>query len=111
MKRSSVVATVVMGVVIIYLLTAYISIRSVSKPDLTQTDAVELLGHIGTAFDSKNVDGVLSYAAPDAKVAGRELADIHDLLHRGFVAMKNPHVEFSNVDFSKRDAQTAVLHF
>src|SRR5438105_2123545 len=102
MRRSSVIALVVMGVVIVYLVTAFISIRSISKPDLTQADAVDLLNRIGAAFDSKSVDGVLSYAAPDAKVAGRELSEIHDLLHRGFSAVKDPHVEFSNVEFLKR---------
>lgn len=111
MKRSSIVALCVMAAVVIYLATAYIGLRSVSKPDLTQADAVNLLNSIGTAFDSKSVDGVLSFAAPDAKVAGKELTEIHSLLHQGFGAMKSPHVEFSNVEFLKRDERTAVLHF
>src|ERR1041385_4891204 len=108
MKRSSIVALIVMGVVVVYLAAMYISVRSVSKPDLTQSDAIELLNHIGAAFDSKSVDGVLSYAAPDAKVAGQDLSRIHSLLHQGFAAMKSPHVEISNVDFQKRDERTAV---
>jgi hypothetical protein len=111
MKRSSIIMLIVAGVLLIYLATIYISISSTSKPQLTQQDAVTLLNGLAKAFDTSSTEGVLSYAAPDAKVAGKELDDIRQLLRRGFAAMKDPHVEFANLNYEKRDDTTVYLRF
>lgn len=111
MKRSSLVALIVCGILLVYLGTVYFSVQSQSKPNFTQQDAVAFLNRLAQAFDSSSTEGVLSFAAPDAKVAGRDLDDIRQLLHRGFAAMKEPHVQFANLSFEKRDETTAYLRF
>src|SRR4051812_18385460 len=111
MKRSSLIALIVAGILLIYLGTIFFSVQSASKPDLTQQDSVDLLNRLAKAFDASSTEGVLSFAAPDAKVAGKELDDIRQLLRRAFTAMKDPHVQFSDLNYDKRDPTTVYLRF
>ncbi len=111
MKRSSLIALIVAGILLVYLGTIFFSVQNASKPDLTQQDSIELLNRLAKAFDASSAEGVISFAAPDAKVAGRELDDIRQLLRRAFTAMKEPHVQFSDVNYEKRDPTTVFLRF
>lgn len=111
MKRSSLIALIVCGILLVYLGTVFFSIQSQSRPDFALKDATEFLERLALAFDSGSTEGVLSFAAPDAKVAGRDLDDIRRLLRRGFAAMKEPHVQFANLNLDKRDESTAYLRF
>jgi hypothetical protein len=111
MKRSSLVALIVCGILLVYLGTVYFSVQSQSRPNFTQQDAVAFLDRLARAFDASSTEGVLAFAAPDAKVAGRDLDNIRQLLHQAFAAMKQPHVQFSNLSFDKRDETTAYLRF
>jgi hypothetical protein len=111
MKRSSLITLIVCGILLVYLGTVFFSVQSQSRPDFTQQDAVAFLDRLAKAFDAGSTEGVLSFAAPDAKVAGRDLDDIRQLLHRAFYNIKDPHVQFSNLNFDKRDETTAYLRF
>jgi hypothetical protein len=111
MKRSSLIALIVCGILLVYLGTVYYSVSSQSKPDFTQQDAQAFLNRLAQAFDSGSTEGVLSFAAPDANVAGKTLDDTRQLLHRGMAAMKEPHVEFTNLTYQKRDDTTVNLRF
>jgi len=111
MKRSSIIMLVVAGILLIYLGTIYFSISAASKPQLTQEDAVALLNGLAKAFDSSSTGGVISYAAPDAKVAGKELEDARQLLQRAFRFMKDPHIEFKDLNYEKKDETTVYLRF
>jgi hypothetical protein len=98
-------------VLLVYLVTVFVSVSRTSKPDFTPADATDMLNRLGHAFASSSVEGVLSFAAPDAKVAGRNLEEIRKLLHRAYGALRDPRVEFRHVEFERQNGETVVLHF
>jgi len=68
----------------VFLIVVYIPLKTGSQPEFTEKDAHKMLGDLAAAFARESVDGVLSFAAPDAKIAGRNLRIIHTYLRRAF---------------------------
>lgn len=101
MQKSSKIILLVCGILLIYLVTVIYSYKSQSQPEFEQEDAAHMMTALGKAFMSSSTEGVLSFAAPDAKVAGRDLEEMRGLLQRAFRAMKNPQVDFSELTFSR----------
>src|SRR4051794_31320737 len=97
MRRSSMIILGVCLFLLILLVMIYVPLHNQSKPEMTQEDAVKMLNDLGDAFQRGSASGVLSFASPDAKVAGRDLDNIRTLLNQAFRAMKNPKVEWENV--------------
>ena len=102
MRQSSKILLVICGVLLIYIVTLIVSVQRASLPEFGPEDATAMMNRLASAFDSSSTEAVLSFAAPDAKVAGRQLDDIRDLLHRAFGAMKSPHVEISDLHYDKQ---------
>jgi hypothetical protein len=108
MRRSSIIILGVCLFLLILLVMIYVPLRSQSKPEMTQQDAEKMLNDLGDAFQRESSSAVLSFASPDAKVAGRDLENIRSLLNQAFHAMKNPKVEWENVAFSHEGAEVHV---
>lgn len=111
MRRSSIIILAVCVLLLVYLATVFVSVQSTSKPDFGPKDATAMLNQLGRAFNAASVDGVLSFAAPNATVAGRDLKEIHRLLHQAFTAMKNPLVRFDDVQYQRVNDTTVRLTF
>lgn len=110
MRTSSKIMLAACAALLLFLLTVYLPRRNASRPDITEQDARTMLTDLADAFERKSVSDVLSFAAPDAKVAGRELTQIRALLQRGFQYVKNPHVAFQDVRYT-RSGETVSLRF
>lgn len=111
MRRSSIIILGVCFLLLVYLATVVVSVQSTSKPEFGPKDATEMLNQLGRAFNSASVDGVLSFAAPNATVVGKNLTDIHRLLHQAFMNMRSPLVRFDDVQYQRVDATNARLTF
>jgi len=108
MRRSSIIILGVCLFILVFLAMVYIPLRGQSKPEMTQEDAVKMLNDLGDAFQRESSSAVLSFASPDAKVAGRDLDNIRALLNQAFRAMKNPKVEWENVAFTHEGAEVHI---
>jgi hypothetical protein len=110
MQRSSKIALGVCFVLLVGLVTLFVQYRMESQPDLSEQDARLMLDRLAEAFARGSTERVLSFAAPDAKVAGRDLEEIRSLLQRGFRYMKNPELTYKNFQYVRR-GETVHLRF
>src|SRR5262249_42335310 len=108
MRTSSKIILALCVPLAILLVTLFIHISSESQPDLTEKDANALLARLAKAFFHENVGEVLSFAAPEAKVAGQTLETIRDYLRRAFASAHNLDVEFKDVQY-KRSGDEVTL--
>ncbi len=76
-----------------------IPLKQQSKPVMTEEVATKMINDLKSAFEAESTEQVVSFAADDAVVAGRDLSQIKDMLHQAFRAMKKPQVEFANIKF------------
>jgi hypothetical protein len=109
-RRSSKIILAICGFILAFLISIYAPILYASKPEYTEKDAHEMLAKMVRAFEGESVEGVLSFVAPDAKVAGRDLERIRALLHQAFRYIRNGHVQYSKLFFS-RSGETVTLRF
>jgi hypothetical protein len=110
MRRTSKIVLGICFVLLVVLVTLFVQYRMESQPDLSERDARVMLDRISEAFQRGSAERVLSFAAPDAKVAGRDLEEIRSLLQRGFRYMKNPELTYKNFQYSRR-GETVNLRF
>jgi hypothetical protein len=108
MKRSSKMMLIACGLIVVLLAAVYIPILSETQPQLTEKGASEMLGRLADAFYRKNASDVVSFAADDAKVAGRTLQTMHDYLKRAFANTKDLDVRFTDLRYS-RQGETVTL--
>jgi hypothetical protein len=108
MRRSSIIILGVCLFLLILLVMIYVPLHNQSKPELTQQDAEKMLRDLGDAFQRESSSAVLSFASPDAKVAGRDLENIRTLLNQAFHAMKDPKVEWENVALNREGPEVHV---
>jgi hypothetical protein len=108
MRTSSKIILALCIPLLILLVTLFIHISSESQPELNEKDANALLARLAKAFLHENVGEVLSFAAPDAKIAGQTLETIRDYLRRAFASSHNLDVEFRDVQY-KRSGDEIIL--
>jgi hypothetical protein len=101
MRKSSVIILCVCAFLAIYVAWVYVGIRSTSKPEFKQQDAQTMLNDLADAFQDKSTNRVLSFASPDALVAGRKLEQIRTLLGRTWGVVKDPKVEMRNLVYTR----------
>src|SRR5205823_2518377 len=89
-------------VIIIFLVAFYIGAQRESKSEINEQEARQLLDRLAQAFHRENVNEVLSFASPDAVIAGKKLREIHSYLSRGFTQTKDLQVRFDNVQYSRK---------
>ena len=82
MRRSSKIILAVCLVLAVVLAAVFVPMFLVTQPDFTEKDANEMLTKLAEAFHRKSTSDVLSFAAPDAVVAGRVIAP-EDLYGKG----------------------------
>src|SRR5437879_321853 len=99
MKRSSKIILAICIILVVLLAAIYAPILTDTQPEMTPADAQKMLNNLADAFVRKNVADVLSFASPDAKVAGRKLESMRDLLHRFFAYAKHLEVQFRDVQY------------
>jgi hypothetical protein len=97
MRRSTKIFIAICAFALVYVIMVYMQVAGISKKEFKQADAVQFLNDIGEAFKREDSSAVLSFAWPDATVAGQDLKQIRDLLRRAFAQMKNPKVQYSDV--------------
>jgi hypothetical protein len=108
MRRSSKVILVLSFLLAALLVSIYAPLIHESQPDFTQQDAHEMLGGLAAALDAENTNKVVSFAAPDADIAGRNVKTIRDYLRRGFGFARNLSVTFNDVRYA-RQGETVEL--
>jgi hypothetical protein len=102
MRKSSIIILSVCAFLLVYVVWVYIGIRSTSKPEFKQQDAQKMLNDLADAFQDKSTNRVLSFASPDALVAGRKLEQIRTLLGRVWGYVKDPAVEMRNLNYERK---------
>ena len=108
MRRESKIILIVCGVLAVVLFAVYYPLLSDSQPDFSRKDSEQMLGRLSNAFERKNVNDVLSFAFPDATVAGRNLKAINDMLVKGFAQTRDLQVRFDNVDYQREGDKVLV---
>ena len=108
MKTSSKILLGISIALLILLVTLFTQYLNETEPDLTEPQARVMLDKLAKAFFHENVGEVLSFAAPDAKVAGRTLEQIRDYLRRAFSQSHNLEVRFRDVQY-QRHGNTVTL--
>ena len=108
MKRTSMIALGVCAFLVAYLLMVFIPLKNQNEPDMTADRAAQMLNNLAVAFQDSSTDRVLGFAAPDAKIAGRDLDNIRKLLQAAFREMKQPKVDWSDVKFDKTGSQAHI---
>src|SRR2546423_8155523 len=101
MQRSSKIILGICIVLAVVLAAIYIPILSDTQPDLSPDEAQKMLNGLADSFIRKSVRDVLSYASPDAEVAGKKLQEIRDLLRKFFGFAKNLQVQFRDTHFRR----------
>src|SRR5437868_2363475 len=100
MRKESKIVLGICVVIIIFLVAFYIGAQKESNPEINEQQAKQMLDRLAQAFHRENVNEVLSFASPDATIAGKKLKQIHDYLSRGFTQTKDLQVRFDNVQYS-----------
>jgi len=108
MRTSSKIILALCVPLAVLLITLFIHISSESQPELSEKDANELLSQLARAFFHEDVNEVLSYASPDAKIAGRTLEIIRDYLRRGFASAQHLEVQFKDVQYQKKGEEVIL---
>jgi ketosteroid isomerase-like protein len=97
MRRSSKIYLAICAFALVYIVMVYMQVAATSRKDFTREDAVIFMKELSEAFQREDASAVLSFAWDDAKVAGQDLAQIRNLLHQVFANMKDPKIEYRDV--------------
>jgi hypothetical protein len=97
MRRSSKIALAICAFIVVYFAMVMIQLSGQSRKEFTQTDATNFLHDLGEAFKRSDASACVSFAWPDAKVAGEQLEFANNLLRNFFQQAKDPHVDFREV--------------
>ncbi len=89
------------GVIVVLLAAVYVPILTETQPQMTEKDANAMLDQLADAFYRKNANDVVSFAADDAKVAGRTLHTMHEYLKRALANVRDMDVRFTDTRYSK----------
>ena len=101
MRKESKIALGICIVIIVFLVAFYIGAQKESMPEINEQQAKQMLDRLALAFHRENVNEVLSFASPDAVIAGKKLREIHSYLSRGFTQTKDLQVKFEEVQYSR----------
>ena len=101
------IAIGVLALLFVYLLMVTIPLKKQSKPVMTEEVALKMIDDLKSAFEAESTEQVVSFAADDAVVAGKDLSQIRDMLHQAFRLMKKPKVEFINTRFDTEGKEKA----
>jgi hypothetical protein len=102
MRRESKLILGICVVIIVFLVAFYIGAQRESQPEINEQQAKQMLDRLAQAFHKENVNEVLSFASPDAIVAGKKLKEIHSYLSRGFTQTKDLQVRFEDVQYDRK---------
>lgn len=108
MRRSSKIALGVCAFTLIYLLMVYFQLANQSRKEFTQADGTQFLHDLGEAFQRSDASACVSFAFPDATVAGQKLKEIQSLLHNAFQNIKDPKVDYKDVKVETAEDQATV---
>src|SRR5438309_2076831 len=103
MRRSSKIILAICFVLVAALVAVYVPAIMESQPEMSPKLAQEMLDKLADAFARKNVGDVVSFASPDAQIAGRKLKDLQDYLKKGFANVKNLKVEFRDLKYTRNN--------
>src|SRR2546423_12597258 len=109
MQRQSKIILAVCGVLAVLLIADLVPLMSESRPEFREKDGKEWLSKLADAFLRKNVNDVLSFAYPDAIVAGKTLKAMDGYLRQGMAATQHLDVQFTDVIYS-RDGNKVTLN-
>lgn len=101
MQKTSKIALGICFLIVAFLVAFYVGAMRESMPEMTENDAHAMLDKLAFAFHQESADKVISFASPDAKVAGHTLEQIHKLLTRAFTQTRNLEVVFENVVYTR----------
>ncbi len=101
MQRSSKIILAVCAALLVLIVAYFVPLFSESKPEFNEKDSKEWLSKLGDAFARKNVNDVVSFAYPDAVIAGRTLRQMEEYLRRGVGQTQHLAVEFTDVDYHR----------
>ncbi len=108
MRRSSKIILIACGVLAVLLAAVFVPILTANEPEMGPKEAQKMLDDLAHAFVRKNAEAVISFASPDARVAGRKLEEIRDLLKKFFGYAKNLDVQFQNTKYDRK-GNTIIL--
>jgi hypothetical protein len=108
MHRSSKIVLAILAFLLAYFLMVFLQLNSQSHKTFEQVDAENFLKELALAFEREDASAVTSFAWPDATVAGQQLAQIRNLLHQGFMNMKEPKVSYTNTRLLQEGANAHV---
>lgn len=97
MRRSSKIILAICAFFLVYFVMVYVQLSSQSRQYFTQKDADTFLSELAQAFHREDPNAVVSFAYPDATVAGQTLQSVRNLLHQGFTNIKDPQVTYQDM--------------
>ena len=109
MQRQTKMMLAVFGVIVVLIIAYIVPLLSQSKSEFTEQDSKEWLNRLADAFIKKNANEVLSFAYPDAIVAGKTLKAMDGYLRQAMSAAPHLDVQFTDINY-KREGTKVTLN-